>query len=769
MTPAYLPFIRQLFDRMYRSWRVIGREWLIAMGLVTGLSLWLLLGHTATQRLDNIVYDVMLQSYVRPANPDIVLVTFDAQSQAKLGPTALNGESVATVVSRLGQAQNVLLNIDLPASDPGIPVLAETMSRQGNVLLPYLALPSGSMTHKWLPQPSLMAAAAGLCNLDFVVSSDAMVRSFYLQEGNALRRNPHCAIAMLQPAAASRLDMTDREVATHNYDLRHIPFAGKSGHFTEVTFSDVLQGKVSAAIFQRKYVLLGATVTGLGDDYAVPVNESSTRMADIEVLANAMDALRQNITIRDASTLLKLSINLFPLLILYFCIFFFSARRIILLFVTLGAGVLAASAVLMQFGIWVTPVPCVISLVLAYPLWSWRRLEAALAYMQETFDRIRQEPLPRGTPQTTLTLPKVLDERIARIREVADQMSDWRQFMFDGINSAPDAALIVDASGRVVVANQAAARRFSGGLEDPLYGRFLSQLLLPYEPQIADQLESWMGLLDTHAIAAAPEGIEVVGSDGKRLLVKCVPFVNVHRKLSGWIVSIIDISSLRQAEQGRDEALRFLSHDMRAPQASILALIDMQRSNNALPPDEFLARVEQYARRALGLADDFVQLARAEAQHYHFEEESLLEIVCDAMDEMWALANSRHIKLVYPELQDEAMVLADRRMLTRVMINLISNAIKYSPMHTAVRCHLYRDAQHWCCEVIDQGYGVTPEQQAAMFNRFTRFMSPEHPVTEGIGLGLAFVKTVLDRHGASVTVESQPGKGTIIRVALLMT
>src|SRR5690606_3427542 len=99
------------------------------------------------------------------------------------------------------------------------------------------------------------------------------------------------------------------------------------------------------------------------------------------------------------------------------------------------------------------------------------------------------------------------------------------------------------------------------------------------------------------------------------------------------------IAQLRLAHQKRDETLRFLSHDMRAPQNSILALTQLQQSPaKALSQPELLRRVDSYARRTLGLVDGFVQLARAEAASLTPQHLDLVELIAQCCDESWAQA-----------------------------------------------------------------------------------------------------------------------------------
>jgi signal transduction histidine kinase len=151
---------------------------------------------------------------------------------------------------------------------------------------------------------------------------------------------------------------------------------------------------------------------------------------------------------------------------------------------------------------------------------------------------------------------------------------------------------------------------------------------------------------------------------------------------------IINITAIRAAERSRDETLHFISHDMRAPQASILALLEMQQdAATALPQAEFISRIEKASRITLGLADNFVQLARAESQDYRFEELDLQTVLLDATEEMWSLAKSKNIRIKCTIPDGEYPIRADRSLLTRVLTNLLSNAIKYSPRDTTSPAH----------------------------------------------------------------------------------
>ncbi|NYT87051.1 CHASE2 domain-containing protein [Pollutimonas harenae] len=227
------------------------------------------------------------------------------------------------------------------------------------------------------------------------------------------------------------------------------------------------------------------------------------------------------------------------------------------------------------------------------------------------------------------------------------------------------------------------------------------------------------------------------------------------------------ISQLRQAHQKRDETLRFLSHDMRAPQNSILALTQLQQNTHtALPPAEFLQRIDTYAGKTLGLVDGFVQLARAEAAPLSRQRLDLVTLLTECCDEFWISARQRNIHIRFDTHPREAWVMGDHALLARACANLLDNALKYSADHTEVVCQIIQDQDAWLLCIQDQGRGISADQQSALFEPFTRIKedSPQNPA--GTGLGLAFVITVINRHLGTIIVQSQEGMGSTFSMRL---
>jgi signal transduction histidine kinase len=227
------------------------------------------------------------------------------------------------------------------------------------------------------------------------------------------------------------------------------------------------------------------------------------------------------------------------------------------------------------------------------------------------------------------------------------------------------------------------------------------------------------------------------------------------------------ISQLRDAQHKREETLRFLSHDMRSPQNSILALTQLQRNEQAaLPTHDMLDRIEQYANKTLVLVDGFIQFARADAAQLAQDTINLAELLTQCADDFWAQAQQRHIRITGKDGPDPAWVVGDSAMLTRVFCNLLDNALKYSPDNTLITWGVEAGNNTWTVRISDQGRGMTSDQLNSLFVPFIRLDEDTPNNASGAGLGLAFVKTVIERHGGSVWAESEKNRGSTFIVIL---
>ncbi|KVK98808.1 sensor histidine kinase [Burkholderia cepacia] len=222
-------------------------------------------------------------------------------------------------------------------------------------------------------------------------------------------------------------------------------------------------------------------------------------------------------------------------------------------------------------------------------------------------------------------------------------------------------------------------------------------------------------------------------------------------------------------ERQRNDMLTLFSHDMRAPLTSLIILIDTQarRASDAQMKQQF-ARIAKLARHTLAMADGFAQLSRAEASEYERVPVNLADLMNEARDAVWPLAHRKSMSIDDVPRRDDAIVSGDPALLSRALINLLDNAIKYSAPLTSVECKVEpgADGKTVRCTIRDSGCGISSADQTRLFERYRRFRTAGQPETSGVGLGMAFVKAVVDRHEGHIHVHSVVLQGTTVTITL---
>ena len=765
-------------------------------------------------RIDQTIYDHLVAASNRPARNDIIIIAIDDYSLSQLGrwpwPRALH----AKLIDQLMRSRPRTIGLDIILSEPeaapstGDSLLYEAMQRSKRVVLPIATIHRGQQLFATLPIPPLAEAALGLGHVALDIDRDGVTRKAYLYDvGDADGRAqswPHFALKIagdntpisgMPPAALSQQSDNSR---WQQRDPVLIPFAGGSGHFKSVPYVAVLRGEVPDAFFADKYVLVGATAVGMADSYPTPVTGTKGGMAGVEIHANILASLLDNKSILPTKSIVVAVVSCVPVLIALLCCYLFSPRLGLIASALLLLLTALATLVIFRAGYWIPPAGACIALLMAYPLWGWRRLEAAIDYLGREFQRLDREP--HLLPELSSTMPAisanadVLDRHINAMRRAVRRVRDLRVFVSDSLNSLPDATLVTTIDGYVLLANKHAIDYFASVGIKKVHGALLPLLFstpgqtMPraLDPAIEQEFNWWNLLNPAHA-PTFEMGVDFRNQTGADLLVRSAPCRASNQQVTGWIVSIVDISAIRSAERSRDETLRFLSHDMRAPQASILALLELQNNPaSALPLPELFSRIDKASRRTLGLADNFVQLARAESNEYRLDEIDFRDIVIDATDSLWSLARAKNIRVlndfdhsINQDIgtsndtsisTDDYSIMIDRSLMTRALGNLLSNAINYSSEGSTIiwslHAHTSPAASSIVCSITDHGYGIAIADQPKLFRRFKRIESVGQPSYDGVGLGLLFVKTVVERHHGKIEFFSNVGVGTTFTITL---
>lgn len=733
----------------------------------------------ATTRIDNAVYDLSLRLNQHPPRRDIVIVAIDPASLEQLGQWPWPRRAEADLINAIARdgprglaCYFLFLFHSTPADDQAV---HDAMIRARTfVPLPRRPATGGRDGSVMRPIPQIASAVAGMGWGDQKADEDGIVRRTSLFEGVGGKSIARVVVQM------ARMDGRGTRVAgtaSRSADIL-IPYAGPTGAFATVSAIAVLEGRIPRHFFHDKFVLVGATAPDLLDNYPTP---TSPAMSNVEVDANLLDSLLSGGAIVPASRATTLVVSLGLLWLLLIALVRLPPRDNLWLAAAMSALPLAASVFgVWMLAVWLPPTPYLATLAIIIPYWGWRRLQAASAYFAgelRALERHLGGAVLAESRSTAMVGGDVVHQQMSLLEEAKRRISDLRRFVADILANFPDPVLVVDREGNVLTVNQAASEfgRRIGVSAAP--GAPVQAILSKITPFDSTAPRMWPPPPEPAAARGSSAlSSPLTGEDphGRAYELRLTPTRSADDEATGWIVHLADITlriaALRERETAmvhREEALQLLSHDMRAPQAAILAILD--HPDFQTTPADMRLRIGRQARHTLNLADTFVRLANAESADYAFEPIDLGRLLEEAVDTVWSLAEAGGVRLTLEPRAVEYVVLADRGLIVRALVNLLDNAVKFSRTGKHVTCRLafatLDGRAAVACQIADSAGGMEQAELTRLFSRFAN-SRPSVDGARGVGLGLALVHTVATRHRGTIVCESAAGLGTVFTVTL---
>jgi two-component system phosphate regulon sensor histidine kinase PhoR len=233
-----------------------------------------------------------------------------------------------------------------------------------------------------------------------------------------------------------------------------------------------------------------------------------------------------------------------------------------------------------------------------------------------------------------------------------------------------------------------------------------------------------------------------------------------------------DISDLKRLEKVRRDFVANVSHELRTPVTVIKGYAETLLSGALTTDPEraigFLEKIHRHAERLASLVGDLLILSELEAGEKPLQPEQVAieEAVAHACTLLEEKARNKKIYIDRRGIEGAPPVLADRGKLEQVMVNLLDNALKYTPENGSITISAHEADGMVVIAVTDTGIGIPPNDLPRIFERFYRVDAARSREQGGTGLGLAIVKHIIQQHGGSVAVESTPGKGSMFTVSL---
>lgn len=330
------------------------------------------------------------------------------------------------------------------------------------------------------------------------------------------------------------------------------------------------------------------------------------------------------------------------------------------------------------------------------------------------------------------------------------------------LQNIPSATLLVNNYGEVVIANETFLNFFNRG----------NKIKKAHYDTVIDHKD--LKRMIKEAIATEKpinETIEHnVNVHKKYFDAAVVPVLSKKRKrIEGIVIVLHDITQLKILEQMRKDFVANVSHELKTPITSIKGFTETLLDGAKEDKDTlemFLDIILKESNRIQVLVSELLELSKIEqANHFNMVKVNLPQKVFNSVEVVYPLAEKKNIKFNL-ELEKNLFVLAEPSKLKQVMINLLSNAINYSPEDAEVTVKAYLKADECIVEIIDQGIGIAPEETTRIFERFYRVDKARSRDSGGTGLGLAIVKHIIEVFNGEIDVESELGKGSTFRIKL---
>jgi PAS domain S-box-containing protein len=365
------------------------------------------------------------------------------------------------------------------------------------------------------------------------------------------------------------------------------------------------------------------------------------------------------------------------------------------------------------------------------------------------------------------------------------------------VEAAGDAFVAMDADGRITAWNAAAEATF-GWRRDEVLGQEVAEVIVPPRYRNAHRAGVQRFLAGTPGpLIGRRVELSALHRDGHEFPVELAVWA-VEEPGDRWSFSafVTDITERRVAERelqlayererdmvaqltqlDRDKAdfMSMVSHELRTPLTSIIGYVDLLAAGHGGPLSEqhreMLEVIERNAHRILDLIDDIVTLDRLESGRLPIEPGTVevAQLVEQVLDSVAPLAAARGQRVV-PDVRPTAgTVVGDAAQLERVLLNLTTNAVKFTPRGGAVNIVADGDDERVQLTVVDTGMGIPADEQHRVFTRFFRSSAARAASIPGTGLGLVIAKSIVDAHCGSIELVSAEGEGTVVTVTLPRT
>ena len=406
----------------------------------------------------------------------------------------------------------------------------------------------------------------------------------------------------------------------------------------------------------------------------------------------------------------------------------------------------------------------IVASTMALVLIAWRRWIAPWRQVEELVIEIGRGEHPQTflihggaeAQRIGLRLEKIFND----LKQLSKQIAKRESGLQTIFSTMHDALLVVDSNRQVILTNQ----------------MFRELFVAPEISTGTPLLEIVRDATLDRAIADAFRGSESARSeltlDGSEIELHAVATRNDAGEITGALVLFHDITELKKMDLIRRDFVANVSHELRTPLSILRGYIETLLESPETSREEFsriLGVMERHSKRLDLLAQDLLTLAQLESANPNLQlgTVDLSSFFGEVIRDWEKKLATKQLNVIVDLPPDAPTIRADRARLQEALYNLLDNAVKHSREHGEIRLMARQRDEEIVLSISDNGIGISKEDLPRIFERFYRVDKARTAESiRGTGLGLAIVKHIAQLHGGHVEADSEPGKGTTIRVSL---
>jgi two-component system phosphate regulon sensor histidine kinase PhoR len=365
-------------------------------------------------------------------------------------------------------------------------------------------------------------------------------------------------------------------------------------------------------------------------------------------------------------------------------------------------------------------------------------------------------------------IPKItmaLNHMAQKLNEVFKQLSHEKNQIEAVLSAMSEGVMVVSEKGKIILTNNIFKEMFN--LTDDSFQKSYWEVLRNKEviKLIDGVLQNWK-----------PDNKEVfyLYPEERYYLANVIPLTSPEREI---IVVMFNITEFKKLENIKADFIANVSHELRTPLTAIKGYTETLEEGAFEDPQEqkhFIKIIKRHADRLINIVSDLLVLSEVEGrdvlsqqnENGDLEDVNVNEVIRSSLEALKSNALEKELKVSFNPSDKEHIITASRFLLEQMFINLIDNAVKYTPDHGEVGIEITDKNEYLTIEIYDNGIGIPKDSLPRIFERFYRVDKTRSRKMGGTGLGLSIVKHIVIIHGGKIDVESEEGKGSRFRISL---